>query len=261
MILPHLDPGRRYVEVFAGAGAVFLNHPAKEALICDANPDLIALYEVLRDYGTDFIEYCRLLFNPDYNTRTAYYGLRDQFNTSRDKFFKAGTFVYLNRHSYNGLVRYNSRGEFNVPFGAYARPYFPAEEMKAFLVRLNSAQVRLAVMDFRKTFEEVQEGDQVYCDPPYVPASKTANFTQYTANRFAMPDQMALAGLVKMAAQKGAKVILSNSDNREVRTLYSFGEVVSHSTQRNLAAEPSKRGMAKEVLIKIGSPSAPDSIA
>ena len=68
-----------------------------------------------------FIEYCEELFTVENNTKEAYLELREHFNQATDTTERARLFIYLNRHCFNGLSRYNSKGGFNVPFGKYEK--------------------------------------------------------------------------------------------------------------------------------------------
>ena len=123
-----LDSGSRLVEPFVGSGAVFLNAGFKKHLLADTNPDLISLYHHVQNKGSDFAEYCQSFFTPENNCEKRYYNFRKQFNSTSDLKYKSALFLYLNRHCYNGLCRYNSKNKFNTPFGRYKNPYFPKKE-------------------------------------------------------------------------------------------------------------------------------------
>src|SRR5437660_1466876 len=130
---PYLPIGEhRYVEPFVGSGAVFLNTDYSETLLCDSNEDLINLYTLLKVKRMEFIQACKELFTNQNNAEDRYYSLRNEFNKSKPGARRSSLFVYLNRHCYNGLCRYNSAGQFNTPFGRYEGPYFPENEMIAF---------------------------------------------------------------------------------------------------------------------------------
>ena len=121
-LLRLLPDGKRLVEPFAGSGAVFLNTSFNHYLLGEKNADLVSLYQHLQAEGESFIEDCKRLFKPRYNQAKAYYKLRDSFNASKNHRERAIMFLYLNRHGYNGLCRYNLNGGFNVPFGLYKSP-------------------------------------------------------------------------------------------------------------------------------------------
>lgn len=113
------------VEPFVGAGAVFLNSHFERYILADINPDLIHLFNIVKQDVEGYIQACKpVFFHPDANTESYYYTKRKEFNQSTDVFQRAVLFLYLNRFGFNGLCRYNSKNEFNVPFGAYKTHYF-----------------------------------------------------------------------------------------------------------------------------------------
>ena len=251
-----LPPGKhRYVEPFAGSGAAFLNTDYPRSILCDSNADLINVYKVLQAESEMFIDVCRHLFVPETNTATRFYQLRAEFNQSKRGERRASLFLYLNRHCYNGLCRFNSLGEFNTPFGRYDRPYFPEKEMRAFAERLQTAEVKC--QDFKTTFNEIQSGDVVYCDPPYVPLSKTANFTGYAAGGFSQADQEKLAELSVHAAEKGATVLVSNHDTSVTRELYRAAQLEFVLVQRMISCDGGNRKKTKELIAVFRGESSP----
>jgi DNA adenine methylase len=242
-------PGaRRLIEPFAGSGAVALNLDYEDNLLADANPDLIAVYRALQRDGPAFIERCTPLFSPSNNVHDAYYALRQEFNATTNATRKAALFVYLNRHGYNGLCRYNRRGQLNVPFGRYVRPRLQHEAMQVFHDFLQRCEVRHA--DFRAVMAEAGRGDFVYCDPPYVPASATANFTSYAQNRFGAADQIDLAECARAAVARGAWVVISNHDGPETRELYRDADSRQELlVQRRISCVGNQRTPARELLV------------
>lgn len=95
-------------------------------------------------------------------------------------------FLYLNRHAFNGLMRYNSGGIFNTAFWNYQKPYFPELKMRLFIKKSHNAQILCS--DYKDTMNHAIQGDVIYCDPPYSPLSATANFTQYNGHGFGKND-------------------------------------------------------------------------
>ncbi len=124
-IAERLPAGRVLLEPFVGAGSVFLNTDYDAYVLNDINPDLICLYNHLKLTPDSFIAEARKLFVAEHNHKAAYYRLRTQFNQTETTFERALLFLFLNRHGFNGLCRYNKKGGFNVPFGSYKKPYFP----------------------------------------------------------------------------------------------------------------------------------------
>lgn len=101
---------------------MFLNTDFSRYILADINSDLISLYNIVKSRTEEYVRASRELFTPETNQAEVYYQLREEFNTSREPFRRAVLFLYLNRYGYNGLCRYNLRGEFNVPFGSYKSP-------------------------------------------------------------------------------------------------------------------------------------------
>jgi DNA adenine methylase len=234
------------IEPFVGSGAVFLNTAYESYLLADANADLIQLYQSLKTEGDEFIAYCRELFTPANNTKEQFYALRTAFNSTDDRRYKAALFVYLNKHCFNGLCRYNQKGEYNVPFGRYKQPYFPEKEMRFFHCHAQNAEFRHA--DFAAVMAAAAPGDVIYCDPPYVPLSETANFTNYSAGGFGVAEQQTLARQAEKCAQRGIPVVISNHDTAFVRAEYAAAQLESFAVQRYISCDGNNRGKAAEIL-------------
>lgn len=241
--LPQTD---RLIEPFLGSATVFLNTSYPTYLLGDNNLDLIQLYKYLQQEGQFFIDYCRLFFHENFNTAEEFYRLRRLFNDSKEQRKRAALLLYLNKHCFNGLARFNQKGEFNTPFSHYKTPYFPEKEMQHFYVHARKAEFIHG--DFLSTLEYVKQGDVIYCDPPYVGLSKTANFTHYTSEGFSHTQHMCLANAAKNFAEKGIGVIISNHDTEFTRDIYKDATIVSLIVQRNISSKGSERKKAKELL-------------
>ncbi|MGI9229573.1 MAG: Dam family site-specific DNA-(adenine-N6)-methyltransferase [Gammaproteobacteria bacterium] len=247
-LLPHFKPGARLIEPFLGAGAVFLNTDYKRYLLADTNPDLIGLYQQLAEEGEGFIRYCRRFFTAEHNCEDGFYTLRDKFNRSNSRRRRAALFIYLNRHCFNGLCRYNSSGKFNAPFGCYSRPYFPLKEMQQFIRHADRAEFLQA--GFTATMRQARRGDVIYCDPPYVPLSSTAAFTEYHAGGFDWADQTLLTETARHIAERGVQVLISNHDTRKIRALYRQAGAAIHgfAVRRSISANGANREQVNELL-------------
>lgn len=244
--------GNRLIEPFTGSAAVFLNTDFDHYILADSNPDLIRLFEQLVDEGEDFIHFCRSFFTPGNNTPDRYYALREEFNLTEDTRNKSALFLYLNRHCYNGLCRYNSRGAFNTPFGSYTRPYFPEKEMFRFIHAAGRAEFLHAI--FADSMMLAGKGDIVYCDPPYAPLSTTAYFTDYHSGGFKWEDQILLAQTAGDLAERGARVVISNHDTKPVRDLYrqAGARIKRFQVRRNISCNAGTRGTVGELLAVFG---------
>lgn len=245
-ILPLLPEGGRLIEPFAGSCALFLNTDYRLNVLNDANADLITLYTTLQDEGDEFIAYIKSWFVERNNNETTYYRFRKNFNETDDPYLRVALFVYMNRHGYNGLCRYNNQGGFNVPFGRYKRPYFPEQEMRHFHVQAKRA--RFTNECFLTAMRKARRGDVVYCDPPYVPLTKTANFTAYSAGGFSQQEQLALAAQAEKLAARGVTVVVSNHDTPFTQHVYRNAECTTFPVRRTISCNAKRRGHAGEVL-------------
>lgn len=241
-----LPPGKRLIEPFAGSGAVFLNTNYSQYLVTDNNGDLIKLYLTLQAEGESFISYCKSFFTETNNSESCYYHLRETFNSTTETRLKSALFVYLNRHCYNGLCRYNLQGGFNTPFGQYKKPRFPENEMRYFHTKAKDAIFMPA--DFREVMKTADKGDVVYCDPPYVPLSATANFTTYSSGGFGRDDQTELAELARQLAGRGVPVLISNHATEFTLSVYQAAKIELFEVQRYISCDGANRGKVKEVL-------------
>ena len=172
-LVPHLRPlwepfsNRRLVEPFCGGLAVALGLMPERALLNDRNPHLINFYQWLKRGLKISI--------PMENDKTLFYEHRKRFNQllrdgKSESAEAASLFYYLNRTGYNGLCRFNSKDEFNVPFGAYKRINYNRDfsSYKTILVKWT-----FTAGDFEAM--RVQPSDFIYADPPY-----DVEFTQYS---------------------------------------------------------------------------------
>jgi DNA adenine methylase len=243
-----LPSGERLIEPFVGAGSVFLNTDYKHYLLNDINQDLINLYKIIQSRPQDYIRDSARFFNPEHNQSDVYYRLRQEFNDSKDIYYRSLLFLYLNRHGFNGLCRYNKKGGYNVPFGKYKRPYFPERELEFFAEK--AQQATFVCEGYRQTFSRARHNDVIYCDPPYVPLSKTASFTSYAGNGFGLDEQADLANAAEEAvARANVSVLISNHDTIWTRKIYEHANVIdSVKVSRTISQKGSKRHKVGELL-------------
>lgn len=245
-IAAHLPTRACLIEPFVGSGAVFLNTDFDAYVLADTNADLINLYKKVQADGRAFARYASSLFVPENNEEEAYYARRAEFNETQDADRKAALFVYLNRHCFNGLCRYNAQGKFNVPFGRYTKPTFPTAEVLNFHEKSKRATFHVA--DFRETMEKASASCVVYCDPPYAPLTPTANFSSYTEKGFGQKDQEDLAKLAAALKAKDIPVVISNHDTRFTREIYARAKITSFDVQRFISSDGKNRDKAAEIL-------------
>ncbi len=245
-VFAQLPPGKRLMEPFSGAAVVSINADYNRLAVSDDSPDLINLFISLKEGRDEFIAYVKDYFTPANNSEESYYRLRERFNHTSDIREKSALFIYLNRHGYNGLSRYNSKGGFNVPFGRYKRPYFPVEEMRYFHNRMRQAD--FGCMDFTQAMGRARKGDVVYADPPYVPLSSTAKFTGYSKGGFGREDQLELARQAELLAGRGIPVLISNHDTEFTREVYREAQLTKFPVQRHISCKGEQRNEVQELL-------------
>lgn len=256
-ILPHIGTPKKYCEPFGGSLSAALNVVAGEYILNDINKDLYYLYTNISD---SFIDGCKELFSIENNTRERYLELRDKFNSETDSKERAKLFLYLNKHCFNGLSRYNSKGQFNVPYGRetkdksgevkISKAHFPDKEMKYFVEFFENKVVKFTNTTFsdNSLYETLESGDVVYFDPPYVPLTDTANFTDYTTEGFNHDQQVELVEIAKSLSNRGVKVIISNHDVPVTRELYKDSTIYSVQVQRSVSAKSGSRGKVEEII-------------
>lgn len=245
---PHLPKTKRLVEPFAGSCAVMMNTDYERYLIADANPDLINLYHCISDPIEGLFESLGACWSRFNNSET-YYSTRNRFNTEKNTsvYNKASYFLVLNRHCFNGLCRYNSKGEFNVPFGKFKAPYFPEKEILAFEDKAKNADI--LNLEWQDTLSLVDFGDGVYCDPPYM----GSGFTKYHTAGFSDTEQEALAkALIDINDIQGNPVTVSNS--LAAKELYLDLGFTVHEIEapRKIAANGNRKSATEIIAVLAG---------
>ena len=242
----HLPQGECLIEPFVGAGSVFLNTDFSRYILADINSDLISLYNIVKTRTDEYVQASRELFMPETNQAEVYYRFREEFNASQDPFRRAVLFLYLNRFGYNGLCRYNLRGEFNVPFGRYKKPYFPEAELYHFAEKAQNAEFHC--LSYEECMDRADSNSVVYCDPPYAPLSATANFTAYHTNSFSPKEQAHLAEMAEKLVSKQIPVLISNHDTPDTREWYRSAKHFQVKVRRSISSNGGTRKKVDELL-------------
>lgn len=208
-LVPHIQPYweqhsfRRLVEPFCGSLSVALGLCPKKALLNDNILPLIHFYKTLKK---GFFIQSQLK-----NSKVFYYKTRKRFNELlKQEVFSDETaelFYYLNRTGYNGLCRFNSRGEFNVPFGRYKKINYKKDFLS---YRQVFKSWSFSSLDFEKL--KIRKEDFIYADPPY-----DVEFTKYSSKDFLFSDQVRLA---EFLAKHPGPVLISNQATPRMKKLY-----------------------------------------
>ena len=242
----------RYFEPFVGGGALFFDLAPKDAVINDFNAELINCYQQIKDNPKELIEILKV--HQEYNSKEYYLDLRSADRDERidmmSEVQRAARILYMLRVDFNGLYRVNSKNQFNVPYGRYKNPKIVDEELiSAISVYLNNNQLEIKTGDFEKAVLDVQPGDFVYFDPPYIPLSETSAFTSYTHEGFSFADQVRLRDAFKRLSDTGAYVMLSNSSSALVEELYKDFNIHYVEATRTNGAKSSSRGKISEIIV------------
>lgn len=195
------------------------------------------------------------------NRDKIYYQKREEYNEYISKSIpnnavrRTALLIFLNKTCFNGLFRVNSNGLFNVPFGRYEHPTI-CDEKNLMAIHNVLKNTHIECADFSKCLENADSKSFVYFDPPYRPISSTASFTGYIKNGFSDEDQKRLKGVFDKLTCRGANVMLSNSDPKNISPhddffddLYCKYKIERLSATRMINCNASKRGLIKEILI------------
>jgi len=224
---------RRLVEPFCGGLAVTLGLMPRMALLNDINPHLVNFYKWLKR-GL-------VISLPMTNDESVFYDHRERFNEllrvgQGESAEAAALFYYLNRTGYNGLCRFNRRGEFNVPFGRYSRITY-TRDFTAY--RTLFANWEFTHSDFENI--PLKPTDFVYADPPY-----DVEFRQYSKDGFSWDEQVRTA---RRLARHPGPVVLSNQATERITSLYeTLGFTLKFLQAPRMISCTGDRTPAREVL-------------
>ena len=258
----------KYAEPMVGGGALLFNvlsrYQFDELYISDINPELINAYIAIKQNVEALIKRLnemQMTFLPlDENGRKYYYyNVRDKFNTAKlsdsTSAEKAAYFIFLNKTCFNGLYRVNRKGLFNVPMGSYKNPTIcDADNLRNIHEALQN--VTIVCGDYSQSQSFIDSETFVYLDPPYRPISETSAFTSYNSDAFDDNEQIRLAKFIDEINAAGAKIVLSNSDPKNVNeednffdNLYKNYKINRVEASRAINSKGDKRGKINELLI------------
>lgn len=239
---------QHYYEPFLGGGAIFfhLSESCQGAVLADLNEELVNVYRCVRDEVEAVIELLEM--HRMNHCQTYYYAVRAQADLSSLS-QRAARLIYLNKTCFNGLYRENSKGYFNVPMGRYKKPKIcDTSTLRMASKALQCAEI--ACEPFTDILNHAYKRDDfVYFDPPYHPISATSNFTGYNRYGFNAADQERLQQTFACLAERGVKVMLSNSDCPFIRDLYQDFHLHEIQASRAINSNAKRRGKISELLI------------
>ena len=167
----------KWIEPFFGTGVVGLNSPVKgRHIVGDSNPHLINLYNGIKDgriteYNMrEFLEReGKILENADEDGYTYYREVKNRFNRDHSSF----DFIFLSRAGFNGMMRFNKKGEWNIPFCQKPNRFAPAyiskicNQIAAVKRIIKKGEWEFLNQSYIDTINRAEAGDIIYCDPPY----------------------------------------------------------------------------------------------
>jgi DNA adenine methylase len=260
----------KYFEPFLGGGALFFSLSARyrieSSYLYEINRSISLCYQVIKNNVGKLINELKqlkleYLSASEKKREKLYYERRDEFNaflgirTSNRPIRRAALLIFLNKTCFNGLYRVNSRGEFNVPFGRYKNPSICNED-NLYAVSELLKKAKIICGDFEKCIKHVDNKSFVYFDPPYRPISTTASFTSYSKDAFNDQEQKRLRKVFGELHKKGAYLMLSNSDPKNINSednffddLYRGYHIERLHATRVINCNAERRGVITEILV------------
>lgn len=241
-----------WIEPFMGTGVVGFNIAAPKARFSDANPHLIAFYKAVQNkkitpaIAKNFLEEEGSIMLEKGGEH--YYEVRARFNEKHEPL----DFLFLNRSCFNGMIRFNGKGGFNVPWG-----HKPARFAQAYVTKIKNqidwvqkhmenSDWEFCVQDFGSAITEASSTDFIYCDPPYIGRH---------ADYFNGWDEKSEKELFAALSSTQARFMLSTwhsnkyRSNEYVSGLWSEFEVLTKEHFYHVGASEGNRNSMQEALI------------
>lgn len=241
-----------WIEPFMGSGVVAFNIRPRKALLADSNPHLVAFYQAISDEKiTASIAKCFLKKEGAELLRTE----GEHFYIVRERFNKDGNpldFLFLNRACFNGMIRFNRSGGFNVPFcrkpNRFAQAYITkiCNQIQAVADSCSFGSYEFRCQDYSETIPAAGSGDILYCDPPYI-----ARHTDYF-NGWDEDDERKLA---KLLGDTQSRFILSTwhsndyRSNEFIKSLWSSYSILTREHFYHVGAKEDNRNPMLEALV------------
>ncbi len=254
-LIPHIrakmpNGYKKFFEPFVGGGAVYFELSPVNATINDINVALINTYQKIRDVPESFLdEIAGLDEKIKIEKKEYFYQTREHFN---DKMMKeeydvelAATFVFLNKHCFNGLYRVNAKGLFNVPYNNSVRESCNRENIMAVSEYLQDTTIMKG--DFQEVCDMAERGDFLFLDSPYAPINPTS-FESYTKEGFDKESHIRLSKVFRDLTERGCYCMLTNHDTEFINDLYDDYNKEVVEVKRMINSDAANR-IGKEIII------------
>lgn len=261
---------KKYFEPFLGGGAVYFwladHYDFECAYLYELNPSVAICYQVIQRNVKKLVKELNSLEMAyfecsDKDREKLFYDKREEFNShlrrksANGHLRHAALLIFLNKTCFNGLYRVNSKGEYNVPFGRYNNPSICNED-NLFATHDLLQKAEIICGDFEMCLEHADNKSFVYFDPPYRPISTTASFSSYSRDAFDDNEQKRLRRVFGKLDSRGANVMLSNSDPKNIDPsddffddLYSGYHIKRLNATRLINCNAERRGVITEILV------------
>lgn len=252
-LLPLVPPNyNRYVEPFLGGGALFFELMPKNAILNDINQALINTYlwtkfqpkkieDIFELWGVKLYQEGKKCFTEAVEYFNSFL-IQDRIIHAE----AAALFIFLNKTSFNGIYRLNSKGLYNVPWNNVRNVSFDFANYRQASQALATAT--LSAQDYSFIYKDAREGDFIFIDSPYVPITSTT-FEAYTKEGFHGFSHLNLAMTLRQLTKRGVKIIATNYDSSYMRKLYEGFRIEVVDVRRTINSDGSNR-RAKEVIIR-----------
>lgn len=197
MFQDHIPEYDTYIEPFIGGGSLYFHLSPKKSVIADVHDDLIAFYKSIKD-GKSLEIYEFMKENP--NEEKVYYKVRDEMEI-QNELDRAKQFYYLRKTCFRGMLRYNKKGKFNIPYGRYKTCNCEDLKNKGYEDLLKNTDIIHG--SFTEVFEKYDnENNFMFLDPPY-----DSEFTDYGYCKFGKEEHKQLAECFKKTKNKCLMII------------------------------------------------------
>ena len=251
MLVPS-DHSGRWIEPFMGTGVVGFNLAKSPALMADSNPHIIRFYQAIKDGEISSAvarEYLRQEGEMlEKSEGSYYYEVRERFNEEAEPL----DFLFLTRACFNGVMRFNRRGGFNVPFckkpGRFAQAYVTkiCNQIDGISRIIEEGDFEFRVSPFSDTISKAKIGDLIYCDPPYI-----ARHVDYF-NSWNEDDERSLAESLAMSEASFILSTWSHNDYRRNEFIESIWGEFPRITREHFyhvgAREKNRSGMTEALV-------------
>jgi len=248
-----------FYEPFVGSGIISFNCNFKRIVLGDKNTRLMLFYKEVRDRPEKLFRKINI-YKDEFNShrgdsqKSYYLELRNEFNeinaATNSGVKLSALFWILNKTGFNGMYRETKRGTFNIPYGSRPCPDIILDNVLNVSRILKKSILRRS--DFERVCSDAKKGDFIYLDPPYLPSSETASFNSYLRNGFGIKEHKRLRKMMERLSLSGVSIVMSNSDSKLTRSIYSNMDGFSIKTvnvQRLISGKSCGRVKIKEIIM------------